>query len=291
MRGDARLHRLVVERIHQLLVVEPPRELRRVERIADRVALPRIGLVHRDRLVDLVHPARLVGRDQGMRQQPPRAREAVDQRARLGHLRVGQEPPGRIVERRAAQQGQAGVAVVEDLLDVVLELVAGERGDALRLQLRVPVLARELGQAQKLLVVEVVAHEVGLHVEDELAGQALRARLRQLGLARLGRRHLEDVAAVDLVHGNEGRRHAATRAQELPAIEAEPLGIRIGELDDPPLDFLLGGALPWRQILAVGDDLGRDRRCRRGFLGPRDEALFAFTEPITHRFPPSCWTT
>ncbi len=174
--GDARLHRLVVERIHQLLVVEPPRELRRVERIADRVALPRIGLVHRDRLVDLVHPARLVGRDQGMRQKPPRAREAVDQRARLGHLRVGQEPPGRIVERRAAQQGQAGVAVVVDLLDVVLELVAGERRHALRLHLGVPVLARELGQAQKLLVIEVVAHEVGLHVEDELARQPLRAR-------------------------------------------------------------------------------------------------------------------
>jgi hypothetical protein len=150
------------------------------------------------------------------------------------------------------------------------------------------VLAREFGEAEKLLVVEVVAHEVGLHVEDELAGQSLRARLRQLGLVRLGRRHLEDVAAVDLVHGDEGRGHATARAQELAAVEAEPGRIGIGKLDDAALDPLLGRTLPGRQILAVGDDLGRDRRCRRRFLGACDEALFAFTEPVTHRFPPSC---
>ncbi len=157
-----------------------------------------------DRLVNLVHPARLVGRDQAVRQQAPRAGEAVDQLARLGHLLVGQEPPGRIVERRAAQQRQAGIAVVKDLLHVILELVAGERGDTLLLHLRVPVLARELGQAQELLVVEIVAHEMGLHVEDELPGKPLGARLDDLGLAGLGRVHLEDIA-VDLVHGDERR--------------------------------------------------------------------------------------
>ena len=221
-----------------------------------------------------------------MRQQAPRPGEVVDQLAGLGDLLVGQEPPARVVERRAAQQRHAGVAVVVDLLHEVLELVAGERGHPL--QLRVPVLVRELGQVQQLLVVEVVAHEMGLDVEDELAGEALRPRLHQLGLAGLGRRDLEDVA-VDLVHGDERRRHAAARAEELPAVQAQPLGVGVGELVDPRLDPLLGGALRRRQILAVGDDLGRNRRCRRGRLGACDEALFPFTEPITHRFPPSCW--
>ena len=76
-------------------------------------------------------------------------------------------------------------------------------------------------------------------------------------------------------------------AQELPAVQAQPAGIGVGELVDARLDPLLGGALPGRQILAVGDDLGRNRRCRRCRLGACDEALFAFAEPNTHRFPPS----
>ena len=73
-RGDTRFDRLLVERIHQLLVVEPPREFGRRERIADRVGLPRIRLVGRDRLVDLLHPARLSRRDHGVGEQTPGAR-------------------------------------------------------------------------------------------------------------------------------------------------------------------------------------------------------------------------
>ena len=72
-------------------------------------------------------------------------------------------------------------------------------------------LAGEPGEPQHPLVVEVVAHEMGLHVEDELAGEALGARLHQLGLARLGGRDLKHARPVDLVHGQERRGHAATR--------------------------------------------------------------------------------
>ena len=78
MRVDAGLHRLLVERIHHLLVVEPPWELGGRQRIADRVGLPGIGLVDLDRLVDLLHPAGLLGRDDGVRQQAARAGEVVD---------------------------------------------------------------------------------------------------------------------------------------------------------------------------------------------------------------------
>jgi hypothetical protein len=151
-----------------------------------------------------------------VRQQALGASEVIDQLARLDDLFVGQEPPARVVERRATQERQVGVAVVVDLFHIVLELVAGERGDALLLHLRVPVLARELAQAQEFLVVEVVAHEMGLDVEDELAGETLRPGQHQLGLPGLGGRHLKDIA-VDVVHGEERRRHPTARAHELPA--------------------------------------------------------------------------
>ena len=82
-----------------------------------------------------------------MGEQATRAGEIVDHLPRPDDLLVGQKPPGRVVERGAAQQRQAGVAVVIDLLDVVLELVPGQR-HALLLHLRVPVLAGEIAEVQ-----------------------------------------------------------------------------------------------------------------------------------------------
>ena len=88
-RVDAGLHRFVVERIHHLLVVEPPRELGGRQWIADRIGLPGIRLVDLDRLVNLLHPAGLFGRDDTVRQQAPGASEIVDELARLDDLFVG----------------------------------------------------------------------------------------------------------------------------------------------------------------------------------------------------------
>src|SRR5262245_61648403 len=44
----------------------------------------------------------------------------------------------------------------------------------------------------------------------------LRARLHQLGLARLSPRDLEHVVSIDLVHSDEGSGHAAASSHELP---------------------------------------------------------------------------
>ena len=134
-------------------------------------------------------------------------------------------------------------------------------------------------------MIEVVAHEMGLDVEDELAGEALRARPHQLWLAGLCWRDLENIA-VDVVHCEECRRHAATRVQELPAAQAEVLAVQVGELVDPRLDLLLCCALRGREILAVGNNLSGNRRCRRCRLGTRDEALLSFTKPSAHRSRP-----
>ena len=46
-------------------------------------------------------------------------------------------------------------------------------------------------------MIEVIAHEVGLIVEDELAGEGLRSRQHQLRVGGLGGRDLEDVGSVD----------------------------------------------------------------------------------------------
>jgi hypothetical protein len=43
--------------------------------------------------------------------------------------------------------------------------------------LRIPVRRREVVQAEEFLVVEIIADEVRLHIEDELPSEALRSRL------------------------------------------------------------------------------------------------------------------
>ena len=129
-------------------------------------------------------------------------------------------------------------------------------------------------------MIEVVAHEMGLDVEDELPGQVLGAGQQQLGLARLGGLDLEHAAAVDLVHGDERGGHAAAGLHELPAAEPEPLAVGVGQFEDSPLDALLRLALRGWKILAVRHDLGGYRRCGRGRLGTRDQTLFTLAEPI-----------
>src|SRR5262245_31293139 len=125
-----------------------------------------------------------------------------------------------------------------------------------------------------------------LHVEDELAGEALGARLHQLGLARLGGRDLEHGRAVDLVHRQERRGHAAARLQELPPAQAETFAVVVGQLEDAALDALLDFALGRREILAVRHDLGGYRGCSGSRFGTDDQTLLSFAEPGTHRHLP-----
>src|SRR5262249_42091318 len=91
---------------------------------------------------------------------------------------------------------------------------------------------------------------------------------------------------VDVVHGDECRRHAAARAHELTAAQPQPLAVDIGQLVDTLFHLLLRRALRGRQVLAVRHDLRRYRRRRRCRLGACNKALFSFAEPTTHRRPP-----
>src|SRR5438132_3899448 len=95
----------LVERVHELLVVEPPvgPHLRGEERVADRVALPAVGLERADRAIDLVHPALALRREDRVPQEATGVRDLVDRGARHRDLVVRQEVPRLVVERRAGE--------------------------------------------------------------------------------------------------------------------------------------------------------------------------------------------
>ena len=257
-RVDAGLHGLLVEGVHQLLVVEAPRVLRRAERVADRVGLPRDGLQHLDRAIDLVHPVRVLRRDDGVAQHARAAGQLVDGATGVLDGVVRQQPPRRIVEGRAREQRHLRVGVEEDLLQVVVHLVAGQRHRGIG-DVRVDLGADgPFRQAQQAFLLEVVADEVGLVVEDELAGQLAAAVVGHLHVARLGLRHIEH-GPEHLVHREEGRGHAGVRGEEGAAVHAVAPRLDIAHLLDEGLDPALVVGLRERVVLAVRDHLGGDR--------------------------------
>ena len=127
---------------------------------------PAVGPNLGDAPIHLGHPGTFVGGDHRVTEQPPRAGDAIDGRARGRDLIVGEEIPRRIIEGRAREERHLSIAVDVDLLHEVLEFVAGEV--VLASQRGIPVLAGVLGQVEEPGLVEVVPHEVHLIVEDEL---------------------------------------------------------------------------------------------------------------------------
>ena len=71
-----------------------------------------------------------------------------------------------------------------------------------------------LRQAEQAFLLEVVAHEVRLVVEDELVGELRGPLVGHLRVRRLGVAHAED-RAVHRVHREEGRGHAGAGCEEL----------------------------------------------------------------------------
>ena len=283
--GDACLHDLLVEGVHELLIIEPPvgPELGGKERIADGVALPAVGLHDGDATIDLLDPPLALRREDGVAEKAARSGDLVDGRARGGDLVVGEEVPGGVVKGRPRQQRDLGVAVDEDLLHIVLELEAGEV--VLAREGGIPVLLGVLGQVEQPLLLEVVAHEVRLVVDDELPGQRSGPGVGDARGLRLGRGHLEE-GPEDLVHGQEGRGHARAAGQEAPAAQAVAPAEVVGKHLEPRLHLPLLARLGQRVELSVGHDLGRDRRPERGGLRRRRSLELRVAEIVRHGGPP-----
>ena len=282
----ARLHDLLVEGIDQLLVVHAPGMARQilVGVVADRVALPRIGLERCDALVDLVHPAVVARREDGVRQQAPGAGRRVHLGARIGLHLVGQEPVARILRRRAAEQRHLGVAVEEDLLEPVgiLEIVQGLR---LAHELGIPArLADCLAAAHEAFEPRVVAQEVRVHVHDELVLQPIGTRLGEIDALGLGRRGAVE-RTVDLVHGDEGGRHAGRGLEEAPARQAVLAAVLVGQRVHARLDLLLPLGLRHRHELVARHDLRR-HRSRVVAQSGRGKACTFFVAQHAHGHPP-----
>ena len=209
------LEAFVVERIHQLLVIHAPRILAQVlvGVVADGVALERVGLELLYGPVDLLQPAGLPRSEDGVRQHAARAGFLVDPGARRGLHLVGEEPVRRDIGRRAAETGDLGIAVEENLLDVVGELEVFQ-GLGFAHQRRVPAgLANRLAGAHEVLQARVIAQEVGMHVHDELLGERLGALVGHLRRGRFGATHRIE-RPIGVVHGDKGRRHPCRSREE-----------------------------------------------------------------------------
>ena len=179
-------HGLLVERVHQFLVIEPEGVFRLGrQRVADGVELPAGWRALGQGLVHFIHPAGLPGRHHRVGQHAGMPRRLVDHVGGFGDLRVVEEFPGVIIEGRAAQHGYRGIAVEVDLAHVVLELHQ-VHADVVRVQAVLPYVGAFFQEAEEALLRVVVAHEVGLHVEDELVLEGLGAFGGQGGVGSLG---------------------------------------------------------------------------------------------------------
>ena len=99
-------------------------------------------------------------------------------------------------------------------------------------------LADRLAAAHEAFEPRVVAQEVRVHVHDELVLQPIGTRLGEVDAFRLGRRGAVE-RAVDLVHGDEGRRHAGRGLEEAPARQAVLAAVLVGQRIHARLDLLL----------------------------------------------------
>ena len=97
----------------------------------------------------------------------------------------------------------------------------------------------------------------------------------------------EDEADTDFRASCKGGGHAAACLHELPTVQAEPLAVDVGQLENSPLDPLLRLALRRWKILAVRYELGGYRGCGRNRFSACDKTLFSFAQPTTHRRLPS----
>ena len=265
----------------------------------DVVALPRVRMVLLDlplHELEVRHP----GVELAVGEHALRARDAVDEvadRRRLPGgevhhlLRLGvvlRRPPLRIAGRKDAEGGGAeqpdrDLAVEVDVLDEAAEVqrfAVDRHAGALRVEHR-PGLAELVDLAFELerILLEVRArhrrralHEGEEHVRPGLARthhvqlvveheqlRRRRVRQRRVGLVELLAVDAEELA-VDLVHRQEARGHAAGAGQEAAPAEAQAPPGKVGETADALLHLTLLRRLRDRHVLAVRDHPRRHRR-------------------------------
>jgi hypothetical protein len=115
---------------------------------------------------------------------------------------------------------------------------------------------------------------VRVEVHDELILERIGACVRHFGRRRLGRCRREQ-RAIDLVHHQEGSRHAAGALKEAPPADPLPHRQFIGQLSEPRLHARLRGRLGARQIFIARNVLRRNR-ARKGVGCRRQQLIEVF---------------
>jgi hypothetical protein len=205
----------------------------------------------------------------------------VELLARRGHHLIGEEPVLLDVGGRRRDQGDLGIAVEEDFLDVVVVLQVLERLLLLRERLVPAGLADGLARADEIHQPRVVAQEMRVHVEDHLILQPVGALLRHRRCRSLGPAHVEQ-AAVDLVHGDKRSGHAGRALEESPAIHALLAAEFVGHRQQPAFDLALILVLRIGIELVAGNDLRRYRRLIGAKLGRHQRRAFVIGQLTAH---------
>ena len=242
----AELKNLLVERIHQLLVVHPEREFALALHHAG-IELPGINLQFQGVAFCLLQEIREERRHQPMGEQTSRTCHSVDAGTAFHHF-VGIEHVEEI-RGHPADHRHLRIAVEEHLFYEVSKLQVA----LLRFHAGQFLVERRRELAEKQGFMAAGAHMMGLYVEHErVLGPQLRIGFQIGGFRRM---HPKP-GAEDLVHGEKGHRHPGTASEELPAGQAERPAAFAGPLPEQPLHAALFGCLRGRKILLVGNNLG-----------------------------------
>jgi hypothetical protein len=110
--------------------------------------------------------------------------------------------------------------------------------------------ARIFGEAENVLDLIVVAHEMDLIVEDELARKPVRPLSGGFRLGCFGGRDIEN-RAKHVIQRNKGSRHAAAAAQKLSAVHPELTGAGLAKIFEPFLELSLAPRLRQGIELAI----------------------------------------
>ena len=289
---DTRLERFFIERIHEFFIVQTPCVFRRSEGVPNGVGLPRHWLEFSNGTVHFIHPIGIFGCDDGVTQHAHAASHLVDRTTGVLNRIVGEQPPVRVIKRRARQQRNGGITVKKNFLEVIVHFVTRQiGGNTANIGIDFGTLS-PFGQTQQAFFLEVVANEVSLIIKNELTfvfGFAVACGIRVFDFCRIDIKYV----AVNHVHGHEGGSHTRGRSQKFAASCVVTLGFFVSNFFDQELNLFLLFCLRHRVVFAIGDNLCRYWRTKSSLVSMQALVKFSFrhgnakwTLFITHKSLP-----
>ena len=166
-----------------------------------------------------------------MTQHAHAASHLVDRTTGVLNRIVGEQPPVRVIKRRARQQRNGGITVKKNFLEVIVHFVTRQiGGNTANIWIDFGTLS-PFGQTQQAFFLEVVANEVSLIIKNELTfvfGFAVACSIRVSDFCRIDIKNV----TVNHIHGHEGSSHARRRGQKFAARRVVALGFFVRNFFD-----------------------------------------------------------